>query len=101
MGLLLSIKLHLRRAKKALLKANLLKNYYMLITIESSAVAFFVASSFINMFRSNVMYLMISIGICAAVTCLRVAHVKTNEHAKNQDEKQMQSTNRLYQPELK
>lgn len=81
MGLLLSIKLHLRRAKKALIEAKMLQNYYMLISIESSAVAFFVASSFINMFRSNVMYLMFSIGICAAVTGLRAANKKLGESA--------------------
>ena len=81
MGLLLSIKLHLRRAKKALIEAKMLQNYYMLISIESSAVAFFVASSFINMFRSNVMYLIFSIGICAAVTGLRAANKKLGESA--------------------
>lgn len=79
MGLLLSIKMHLRKAKKALIQANMLRNYYMIICIESSAVAFFVASSFINMFRSNILYLLVTIGICAAVTGLRLANEKTSE----------------------
>ena len=62
---------HLKNAKKFLIDQRRFQYYYLIIAIEGSVLAYFVASTFINMFRVQIMYWLILFGICAAVITLR------------------------------
>lgn len=69
--LLVSLYRHLRRAKQILIAKNKLKQYYLLIAIEAGMLGFLVSCSFINMFRSQILYWMLLYGICASVVMIR------------------------------
>ena len=71
MMVLYSLYRHLKKAKRFLVEQSRYQQYYLIIAIEGSLLAFFAASSFINMFRVQILYWVILFGICASVIALR------------------------------
>lgn len=77
--LLLSVFINMRKAKKALIRVKLYKEYYFLIALEAGCAGFLVSSSFINMFRSNVLYWLLAFTITATVVLNRRAKQHAQE----------------------
>ncbi len=71
MMVLYSLYQHLRRAKKILIQNHQYRQYYLLIALEGGMLGFLISSSFINMFRSQILYWMLLFGICASVVMIR------------------------------
>jgi hypothetical protein len=72
MMILFTLYRHLKKAKRALVEQHRFQQYYLIIAIEGAMLAYFAASTFINMFRVQIMYWLILFGICAAVITLRL-----------------------------
>jgi len=68
---LVSLFRHSRNAKKFLIRQARYKQYYLIVAIEGALVTFFVASSFINMFRSQILYWLLLFSICASLIALK------------------------------
>ncbi|NNE34216.1 MAG: O-antigen ligase domain-containing protein, partial [Rhodothermales bacterium] len=69
--LLVSLYMHSRKTKKLLLRRSKIRQYYLLIALEGGMIGFLISSSFINMFRSQVLYWMLLFGISACVILAR------------------------------
>ncbi len=69
--LLYSLHRHLKKAKRILVKIGKYKQYYLLIAIEAGMLGFLISSTFINMFRAQVLYWMLLFGISASVVMIR------------------------------
>ena len=68
---LYSLYRHLKRAKKILLINHQYRQYYLLIALEGGALGFLISSTFINMFRSQILYWILLFCICASVVMIR------------------------------
>jgi O-antigen ligase len=68
---LLSLYRHLKKAKNILVKSNKYKQFYFLIAIEAGLLGFLISCTFINMFRSQILYWMLLFGISASVVMIR------------------------------
>lgn len=71
MLLLNSLYRHLKMAKNILVKNIKYRQYYLLIALEGGIVGFLISSTFINMFRSQVLYWLLLFGVCASVVMIR------------------------------
>lgn len=71
-SMLVSIFNHLRKAKKLLVDNDNYRQYYFLIAIEAGFLGFLLSSTFINMFRTQILYWMMLFSICASVISIRV-----------------------------
>jgi hypothetical protein len=71
MMLLYTVYRHLRRAKLMLIKHEQLRQYYMIVAIEAAFLGFLISGSFINMFRSEILYWMLLFSISACVVINR------------------------------
>jgi hypothetical protein len=70
--LLVSIFNHSRKAKKILVENKNYRQYYLLIAIEAGFLGFLLSSTFINMFRTQVLYWMMLFSISASVISIRM-----------------------------
>ena len=77
--LLISIARHLRKAKLFLISQSRFRQYYLVVAVEGSLITFFIASSFINMFRSQILYWMLLFSICVSLIMLKAGAQKDGE----------------------
>lgn len=81
---LFSLYKHLKKAKTILVESNKFRQYYLLIALEAGTLGFLVSSSFINMFRSQMLYWMLLFCISASVVMIR-NYGESSTDKKNQD----------------
>ncbi len=72
MMLLYTLYRHLKRAKNILVQSHNFKQYYLLIAIEAGMLGFLVSGSFINMFRTQILYWMLLFAISGSVVMIRI-----------------------------
>jgi hypothetical protein len=76
--LLKSIFTQLKQAKKKLVNAKLYENYYLIISLEAALLGYMVAGSFINAFRTEIFYWMMTF-------CIIVSSIVLNSNNTDKD----------------
>ncbi len=69
--LLGSLYRHSRRAKRILVRNLQYRQYYLILALEGGMIGFLASSSFINMFRSEILYWMLLFGISTCAVMIR------------------------------
>ena len=63
---------HIKRAKQHLVELGQYRHYYMLVALQGGLLGYMVAGSFINAFRTEIFYWMMTFCITASVIALRM-----------------------------